>query len=191
MKKIDLVGERYGRLVVEEFSHSSRQKRIWKCVCDCGNETFVDTARLRNGHTQSCGCLQKEGARKGIREYHKNKEVLPYSEYVINLKYGHYKRGAEKRGLEFGLSKEEFAILLQEPCHYCGTERSNVYNQHQRIGRNEEFRYNGIDRKDNEIGYVSSNVVSSCVVCNRGKNSMSYEEYVEWIKSVKWSGDNE
>ena len=28
----------------------------WLCRCDCGNETAVAVANLRNGHTQSCGC---------------------------------------------------------------------------------------------------------------------------------------
>lgn len=35
-----------------------------KCVCDCGMEAVVRNVCLRNGHTQSCGCLQKEAASK-------------------------------------------------------------------------------------------------------------------------------
>ena len=32
----------------------------WHCKCKCGNETDVRGDSLRNGHTQSCGCLQRE-----------------------------------------------------------------------------------------------------------------------------------
>lgn len=35
---------------------------MWKCLCECGNETVVSTSGLRSGNTQSCGCYQKEKA---------------------------------------------------------------------------------------------------------------------------------
>ena len=31
----------------------------WRCRCDCGKETVVMTAHLRNGQTTSCGCKPK------------------------------------------------------------------------------------------------------------------------------------
>ena len=34
----------------------------WHCKCKCGNETDVRGDSLRNGHIQSCGCLQRERA---------------------------------------------------------------------------------------------------------------------------------
>lgn len=53
----DLTGQRFGRLLVVEKT-DFRQNRLvmWKCICDCGNETIVQGENLRNGHTQSCGC---------------------------------------------------------------------------------------------------------------------------------------
>lgn len=54
-KKLDLTGQRFGRLIVVES-----MKTRWKCLCDCGNETFVDGGHLKSGHTQSCGCLSRE-----------------------------------------------------------------------------------------------------------------------------------
>lgn len=33
---------------------------MWLCKCDCGNERVVLGKCLRNGHTQSCGCLNRE-----------------------------------------------------------------------------------------------------------------------------------
>lgn len=35
-------------------------KMRWLCRCECGNETFVRTARLLIGETKSCGCLAAE-----------------------------------------------------------------------------------------------------------------------------------
>lgn len=58
---IDMTGKRYGRLAVLEFSRkSSSGEYTWRCVCDCGNETYVSGYALRSGHTQSCGCLHSE-----------------------------------------------------------------------------------------------------------------------------------
>lgn len=57
-KKIDLTGQRFGRLlVVEEAGHDKHKKALWRCVCDCGNETVVRGYKLRHKTepTRSCG----------------------------------------------------------------------------------------------------------------------------------------
>ena len=58
----DIAGNRYGRLLVTEFSHLSedRKRTYWKCKCDCGAEIVVRGDSLKNGHTNSCGCYNKE-----------------------------------------------------------------------------------------------------------------------------------
>lgn len=54
----DLTGKKFGRLSVIETVFGSKVK----CRCECGNVIYVSTADLISGHTQSCGCLQKERA---------------------------------------------------------------------------------------------------------------------------------
>lgn len=55
MKLIDLVGQRFGRLVViERLSRKGRP--VWLCSCDCGNKHTVSGAILRDGRSRSCGC---------------------------------------------------------------------------------------------------------------------------------------
>lgn len=56
--KKDITGNRYGRLTVIKDSGKRKNKRIlWRCLCDCGNETFVDGYSLKSSNTKSCGCL--------------------------------------------------------------------------------------------------------------------------------------
>lgn len=56
-----LVGKRFGKLVVEERTNERINNSIvWKCKCDCGNYKNVPTHLLTNGHTKSCGCLNRE-----------------------------------------------------------------------------------------------------------------------------------
>lgn len=60
-KVLDLVGKRFGRLVVLERAENNNEGQArWLCQCDCGNQKVVLGKCLRNGHTQSCGCLSKE-----------------------------------------------------------------------------------------------------------------------------------
>ena len=57
----DLTGRRFGRLVVVSRAPNGKNwKARWNCMCDCGNSSVVCASHLKNGHTQSCGCLNKE-----------------------------------------------------------------------------------------------------------------------------------
>ena len=59
---ISLIGNRYGKLVVIERVENNRYNHIcYKCKCDCGGETIVYANRLRQGVTNSCGCLKSKG----------------------------------------------------------------------------------------------------------------------------------
>ena len=60
MRMIDETGNVYNRLTVLEKYKEKGKRLKWKCQCVCGAITYVDGRDLRNGHTQSCGCLNKE-----------------------------------------------------------------------------------------------------------------------------------
>ena len=36
------------------------------CVCNCGKKLWVECGSLKNGHTVSCGCYQKDKAKLNI-----------------------------------------------------------------------------------------------------------------------------
>ena len=76
---IDMVGQRFGRLLVVEFAgiyHSPSGKgrhARWLCQCDCGNLKVVDRGALVNGVTLSCKCLNNENAKtQGLKNSGKN-----------------------------------------------------------------------------------------------------------------------
>jgi hypothetical protein len=57
----DLTGERFGRLLVHKADGYNKHHQLyWLCECDCGKHKHVLGYSLRNGVTQSCGCLHKE-----------------------------------------------------------------------------------------------------------------------------------
>lgn len=64
-KVINLIGKRFGKLVVMGLDHKEQtlykngRKRIfyyWKCKCDCGKKVVRSGNSLRDGRTTSCGC---------------------------------------------------------------------------------------------------------------------------------------
>lgn len=67
----DMIGKRFGNLVVLErdgtyVSPNGQKKPVWRCICDCGNETTVVSQDLKSGHTTSCGCLSKKKKGDGL-----------------------------------------------------------------------------------------------------------------------------
>mgnify|MGYP000444510387 CR=1 FL=1 len=62
-KYFDLVGERFGRLRVSSLAYTKeRGRRVWSCLCDCGESTLATTDTLRAGTKKSCGCMHRERA---------------------------------------------------------------------------------------------------------------------------------
>lgn len=59
--KVDYTGQTVGRLLVQEYvldyKINGKRRPKWRCLCECGNTTFVATQFLKDGRISSCGCL--------------------------------------------------------------------------------------------------------------------------------------
>ena len=68
----DLTGEKFNMLtVIEQTGRDAYGKILWRCQCDCGNETVTHGRDLVNGHCKSCGCIKnadrcENGKYKGL-----------------------------------------------------------------------------------------------------------------------------
>lgn len=109
------------------------------------------------------------------------KKTLPYGVASANRLFMAYKRYAKKRNREFSLTKEEFLTIIVASCVYCARSLTQEYG-----GKNYNglFRYTGIDRLDNAIGYTSNNCVACCKDCNFMKRAMSRCEFLEHIARI-------
>ncbi len=59
--RLDLVGQRFGRLVVLSFvSLDARRNSQWLCACDCGSQKTCVGNVLKRGRITSCGCKNHE-----------------------------------------------------------------------------------------------------------------------------------
>ena len=64
-RTVDLTGCKFGRWTVKELDAKRRDSQgpYWICECECGNISSVLGTGLKSGHSQSCGCLQRESIR--------------------------------------------------------------------------------------------------------------------------------
>jgi hypothetical protein len=84
--------------------------------------------------------------------------------------YRQYQYKAEQRNLTFRLTLPDFKALVSQRCHYCG-----------------EYEVMGLDRVDNRIGYLPTNVVPCCTECNFMKRAMVKHRFIDRaIKIAKY-----
>lgn len=174
----EFVGKRFGRLQVRGTrilrKANGHTKTFLLCQCDCGEARLESPTHLRNGEITSCGCWGREKARQRAT---KSNDGYPVEHTTL---WNTYVKAARKRGFLFALTRAEFTTLLQCLCVYCGAPPSRVV----RRKVPSDFRYNGIDRIDNSVGYEMSNVVSCCLTCNRAKHTMTLEEWEIWLDRI-------
>lgn len=177
---IDLVGQRFGRLLVVSPEKAKHNRARWKCVCDCGNICVATGKYLRQGKKRSCGCLQKEASLENAKKMHASNN-LPEGVAAFNLLYASYRCSAETRGISFNLTKEQVQEFTKQVCFYCGAQPKTEYAPDLPNGG---YIYNGVDRKNSLLGYDVENCVSCCKVCNWMKNKFTVEEFLSQCSAI-------
>ena len=78
MRRIDITGERFGRLTAIRFipGNGTDNRGKWLCRCDCGNECCETYSNLSGGRTVSCGCKRKAQAGSMNRQHGLHKTRL-------------------------------------------------------------------------------------------------------------------
>lgn len=141
------------------------------CVCLVCNKTrIVQVTNIFNGTSKSC-CGKTHT-----------------SDAHIKIFYNRYKCNANYRNLVFTLSIEEFRDVVTKNCTYCGSGGSvEVYHK---ATKRYDY-YNGVDRKNSNIGYTKENTTSCCKRCNRGKFDDSVKDYEAYLdKLIKFRTNN-
>ena len=98
--RIDLSGQRFGRLLVVASAGFVNRRQRWLCRCDCGTTTTTRTDTLRAGTTSSCGCLNSALVRASLTKHSQAKRGAKshlYRAWVamktrcLNPRYSQYK----------------------------------------------------------------------------------------------------
>lgn len=142
----DLVGRRFGRLVVKAMVNvpGKRDNLRWECVCDCGAVAVVKCASLLCGKTKSCGCLKRE-----TQTTHGMSRHALYAIYngiigrCTNPKHGSY-------GLYGGRGISLDPSWISNPLKFIEDVTS-------RLGERPSEGHS-LDRIDNDVGYFIHNL---------------------------------
>lgn len=108
MIKYNLIGKKFGKLLVIENLLSKNESRMWLCKCECGKEKITRTKSLMNGDTITCGCGAKTRAKKhGLANSKPYHVWFAMKRRIMNTKSKDYKlyggRGItlDKKWIEF------------------------------------------------------------------------------------------
>lgn len=179
MKRKDITGQRFGKLVVIKLDKQpdglKRKYAYWLCQCDCGNQKVCGATNLLSGNCNSCGCILKEYQKTTPKRYKKEKGEAAFNKY-----YSDYRTKANKKGIIFDLTKDDFKYLIFNHCKYCGIEPSKQYPCNDKHF-NGSILVNGIDRINSNEGYIIDNCVSCCSMCNYAKRDNTITDFEIWL----------
>jgi hypothetical protein len=118
-------------------------------------------------------------------------------EFSFNRSERRCKGNAKFRGLTYSLTSEEYRDIVSSPCHYCGYKGDNYNPYYKKTGELGCFKtvdkewadkqwitINGIDRKDNSIGYIFDNCIPCCKICNYAKHNKTYDQFINYIDNL-------
>ena len=152
---IDETRNKYGKLtVIKQAESASNGSARWWCKCDCGNLVIACGSHLRSGKND---CSQ----------------LGPWPAHL----YRKYRWNADARNINWDLSFEILKSLINGNCYYCGSKPTYHKSHGGKI-------YNGIDRVNPNVGYIESNVVTCCSLCNSMKSDLSIKLFIEQCKKV-------
>lgn len=173
-KFVDMTGLKIGRLtVIESVKSSTANCALWKCKCECGNETIVRSTHIRSGHTVSCGCHGKT-----LKITHGGSTTRLYGIWAGMKRRCYDETSANYRGRGITMCEEwnDFGCFRK-------WAMENGYDAHAK--RNECT----IDRIDNNKGYSPDNCrwVNSKVQCRNKRNNKVLTFKGETHPLVVWS----
>jgi len=149
------------------------KKRQDETLClDCGR-ALTEEIRAKGKHDKPLRrcvpCyekLLKQESERTKRERNFKAEAFTNKHVIWN----HYVKGAKKRGIHFGLTKTQFEELIKKPCYYCTYQKQGEVN--------------GVDRLDNQKGYIDHNVVPCCEPCNLMKGPQHPQEFIDKMHAI-------
>lgn len=137
IKRKDLIGEKFGRLLVlENIGYLKNGRTCYSCRCDCGTVVTIQSKLLKNNHTKSCGCIRS-----------RPEDKVSYNQYC-NIRHK-----AKHRKLDFTVSFEYLERLYDEQNQKCKLSGLDIS-----FSKTKSNGTASLDRIDSSKGYIEGNV---------------------------------
>lgn len=176
----DLIGQRFGRLVVIKRAENDKYNHIqFLCKCDCGNETIVNKYHLKNNNIKSCGCLRSETTSQRTKKY---------NTYDLSGEYG---IGYTDKGEEFWFDLEDYDKIKD---YYWRLDGSGYLIANDKINDVYILMHRHIlDNPDGIVDHIfhdkKDNRKYNLRICSPSQNSMNQilrSDNTSGVKGVNW-----
>lgn len=165
MKTIELTcgtcGDQFQRRLAEHTRNKKKGRKTY-CSLSCSAKQSDNTSRLRE--------LGKRYGRRGsVKD-----EYSPYREYL---------RRARRRKHPYTMTLQDLKELWERQDGRCAYTKVEL--RHAEDGeRNFNFMAS-LDRIDSKLGYAPGNIQFVSATCNTAKNSMTHENFLEFMKLIR------
>lgn len=169
-RTVDLTGRTFdGFKILALDKISDAGEKTWVAQCKCGKIFNIRSSRLKI--TPSCGCSDNQFNPKYAQTF----------EDVPEWFWGKFKKGAEKRGLEFTISTSELWNIFIGQNKKCVFSGVDLYIPTKKTQPNFTA---SIDRIDSKKGYVIDNVQWVHKTINMMKMRMSNDQLINFCKLI-------
>jgi hypothetical protein len=173
---VDLTGKKFGFLTVLGLAERSIKNTKgfvkWRCLCDCGKESFPRTEHLTSGRVIACGC-------KRPRPGHRNPAWKGCGEFPGHY-FCHIKNRARAAGRDFDLTPEYLWQLYLDQDGRCAFSGMEIAFKPQKQGRSTA----SLDRIFSSGGYTIGNVQWLHKDINLMKNVFRQEQFFDYCCMV-------
>jgi hypothetical protein len=102
------------------------------------------------------------------------KEKHPERMRSLTSRFSVCRHRAKRFDLPFGLDLAQFDAISSQPCVWCGGW-TNMDGDHP---------YSGLDRIDNDGGYTTGNCQPCCGICNRMRNRLTVDQFIDRMRLI-------
>lgn len=157
----DISNQRFGNLIaMQRIGSNHNRHSLWKCKCDCGNETIVTYGHLINDSTKSCGCTRSQGEEKIKKILSQNNISYESQKIFEDCKFPDTNMPAR---FDFYLPEYNILIEYDGSQHYYYTGRSwNTEENFLKTKKRDEYKNNWCREKNIKlirIPYTDFNIL--------------------------------
>lgn len=181
----DLRGRTFGQAIVMNVPpiyklmgrKRKREWRYWLVEClTCGHVSEKHESEVKRLTIGCKKCANKLASKRAAILMKK------WPDSAVGSLYTSYRRNAEAKNLRFDLAYDCFQSLIIQDCVYCGAHPRLIATTG--ILRHTTMA-NGIDRKNNNLGYIEGNCVPCCSDCNYEKADLTKERVYKFFPHLR------
>ena len=117
---------------------------------------------------KSKGSIESKRKRLGLPKKQQRSTNITLLDKKLTTKFHQCKFSAKIRNIPFKIPKGFYKTLVVLDCFYCG-DPSNI---------------NGLDRINNDLGYIIGNCVPCCSTCNLMKRTLGWRTFIDHVSKI-------